>query len=272
MRKATIRPNSPQDVDEARALVDAFVDRYNHVRLHSAIGFVTPADKLHGREQAIWQQRDQKLEAARATRAARRAEQLPAATPLYYFTTPTSRVHAEAVHPLVDRRAASRRLAINAATFYTAIAYGCAIAERRLAHVRSCLRLRTVIHRSASSAVRAGSGGWELAGEEIVDGDLGEARDAEREARARRHVAHGMAQRLLLEAESATKWLPAAASHAQELRARRTLACSCTVRSPTPSAAALGLRPLVTAFRPSLRAYPRTSDRCRVHESRARAC
>ena len=37
-------------------------------RLHSAIGYVTPRDKLLGRETEIWADRDRKLEAARELR------------------------------------------------------------------------------------------------------------------------------------------------------------------------------------------------------------
>ena len=36
--------------------------------MHSAIGYVTPADKLAGRETAIFAERDRKLEAARERR------------------------------------------------------------------------------------------------------------------------------------------------------------------------------------------------------------
>ena len=39
-------------LEDARQLVAGFVEHYNHVRLHSAIGYVTPADKLAGRETA----------------------------------------------------------------------------------------------------------------------------------------------------------------------------------------------------------------------------
>jgi len=71
--KATIRPRSPRSLEEARQLVAAFIAHYNERRLHSAIGFVTPADKLAGREDAIWAERDRKLEAAREQRRIRRA-------------------------------------------------------------------------------------------------------------------------------------------------------------------------------------------------------
>jgi hypothetical protein len=63
-----IRPHVPLSLEEARRLVESFVEHYNHVRLHSAIGYVTPADKLAGREAEIFAQRDRKLEAARERR------------------------------------------------------------------------------------------------------------------------------------------------------------------------------------------------------------
>ncbi len=49
-----------------------FVDYYNQVRLHSAIGYVAPQDKLEGRELDISADRDRKLAAARDLRKARR--------------------------------------------------------------------------------------------------------------------------------------------------------------------------------------------------------
>ena len=47
---------------------------YNCVRLHGAIGYITPQDKLLGREQAIFDERDRKLEDARDRRQRQRAE------------------------------------------------------------------------------------------------------------------------------------------------------------------------------------------------------
>ena len=46
------------------------MQQYNHERLHSAIGFITPADMLAGQAEEIWAARDRKLEAARARRLA----------------------------------------------------------------------------------------------------------------------------------------------------------------------------------------------------------
>ncbi len=59
---------APETLDEARRVVAAFVAHYNDVRLHSALGYITPADKLAGLEQVIFAERDRKLESARASR------------------------------------------------------------------------------------------------------------------------------------------------------------------------------------------------------------
>ena len=84
LKAECIRPKTPLSLDDARRIVNEFVARYNEVRLHSAIGFVTPKDKLEGRDAEIFAARDRKLEAARAERKVRRQnarkevfEQLP---------------------------------------------------------------------------------------------------------------------------------------------------------------------------------------------------
>jgi len=64
----------PLSSDDARRLVAQFVEHYNRVRLHSALGYVAPADYLAGRAPAIHAARDQKLAEARERRAARRRE------------------------------------------------------------------------------------------------------------------------------------------------------------------------------------------------------
>lgn len=70
LKTTAIRPNAPDSLEEARRVVAAFVAQYNAERLHSAIGYVTPADALAGRAEAIWAARDQKLELAREARRA----------------------------------------------------------------------------------------------------------------------------------------------------------------------------------------------------------
>ncbi len=73
IKEDAIRPSAPSSIDEAKAVVARFVEHYNGVRLHSAIGYITPNDFLAGRQNEIWARRDQKLEAAREARRLRRA-------------------------------------------------------------------------------------------------------------------------------------------------------------------------------------------------------
>jgi transposase InsO family protein len=74
VKSTTIRPKAPASLAEARRVVAEFVEHYNTGRLHSAIGYVTPADKLAGREKEIWAARDRKLEQAREERRRRRQQ------------------------------------------------------------------------------------------------------------------------------------------------------------------------------------------------------
>ncbi len=67
-----IRTQTPLSLEDAQRIVAGYVAHYNNVRLHSAIGYITPKDKLEGREKAIFAERDRKLEAARERRKARR--------------------------------------------------------------------------------------------------------------------------------------------------------------------------------------------------------
>jgi len=75
LKKEAIRPKTPLDLEDARRIVTDYVTHYNTVRLHSAIGYITPADLLAGRAKEIHDARDQKLEAARQKRAQRRNEE-----------------------------------------------------------------------------------------------------------------------------------------------------------------------------------------------------
>jgi len=63
-----IRPKTPLSLEDARRIMADYVRHYNTVRLHSAIGYITPRDKLEGRAAQIFAARDAKLETARQAR------------------------------------------------------------------------------------------------------------------------------------------------------------------------------------------------------------
>ena len=69
-----IRPGTPLSLDDARRLVEGYVEHYNNVRLNSAVGYITPKDMIAGRQQEIHTKRDRKLEAARKQRQIRRQQ------------------------------------------------------------------------------------------------------------------------------------------------------------------------------------------------------
>jgi len=68
IKGACIRPQTPLSLEDARRIIDRFVEHYNHQRLHSAICYITPFDKLQGHAETIIAQREAKLTTARATR------------------------------------------------------------------------------------------------------------------------------------------------------------------------------------------------------------
>jgi putative transposase len=75
LKEQAIRPKTPLSLEQARAVVAEFVEHYNTVRLHSAIGYITPQAQLEGRAEQIWKDRDAKLEAARERRRQKRSAQ-----------------------------------------------------------------------------------------------------------------------------------------------------------------------------------------------------
>jgi transposase InsO family protein len=69
-----IRVKTPLSLDDARRIVAEYVAHYDEVRLHSAIGYVTPKDRLEGRQGEIFAARKRKLAEARARRRGKAAE------------------------------------------------------------------------------------------------------------------------------------------------------------------------------------------------------
>ncbi len=67
----TAKPRTPLSLDDARRLVEGYVEHYNTVRLNSAIGYI---NMLAGRQHEIHAERDRKLEEARKQRQIRRQQ------------------------------------------------------------------------------------------------------------------------------------------------------------------------------------------------------
>ena len=74
LKSECIRPGTPLSLEDARHLVDNYVEHCNNVRLNRAIGYITPKDVLAGRQQEIHAERDRKLEAARQQRQSHRQQ------------------------------------------------------------------------------------------------------------------------------------------------------------------------------------------------------
>jgi len=112
-----IRVNVPLSLDDARRLVADYVDHYNNVRLHSAIGYVTPRDKLEGRDKQILAERDRKLAEARERRKQQRqaqherrqAQPLAPPRPAIDFAAVRAAITMAAVLQLLGFQAHSRR-------------------------------------------------------------------------------------------------------------------------------------------------------------------
>ena len=117
LKRDCLRPNVPLSLEEARRLVERFVEDYNHARLHSALGYVTPADRLAGRHEAIFAERDRKLVEARERRAARRREPAPPAACETGTQRKASGVEGAAMSPLVCVNASNSPAATAAPQF-----------------------------------------------------------------------------------------------------------------------------------------------------------
>ena len=74
IKSECIRPRTPLNLADAKRIVAEYVHHYNEVRLHSALGYITPKDHLEGRGPTIHAARDRKLTEARACRAEERQQ------------------------------------------------------------------------------------------------------------------------------------------------------------------------------------------------------
>jgi transposase InsO family protein len=76
LKEQAIRPKTPLSLEDAKRVVADFIEHYNTTRLHSAIGYIAPADRIAGRQVEIFKARDKKLETAREHRRIKRQQQL----------------------------------------------------------------------------------------------------------------------------------------------------------------------------------------------------
>ena len=74
LKETALRPQTPLSLEDARRVAGTYIDHYNDVRLHSAIDYITPRDRLEGRHLEILQQRENKLAKARELRKLKRQQ------------------------------------------------------------------------------------------------------------------------------------------------------------------------------------------------------
>ncbi|HXW93651.1 MAG TPA: integrase core domain-containing protein [Terriglobales bacterium] len=74
LKSECILPGTPLSLENARRLVEGYVEHYNNVRLNSVTGYITPKDLLAEHQQEIHAERDRKLEAARQQRQSHRQQ------------------------------------------------------------------------------------------------------------------------------------------------------------------------------------------------------
>jgi putative transposase len=74
IKQECIRPKCPNSIEQTKKIVADYVEYYNNKRLHSAIGYIAPADMLAGKQTLIHEQRDIKLELARTRRKKMRTD------------------------------------------------------------------------------------------------------------------------------------------------------------------------------------------------------
>lgn len=68
LKQEALRPLSPVDQEDAMRILENYIYDYNHVRLHSAIGYVPPMKKLTGEDEQIHKERKIKLDNAKLKR------------------------------------------------------------------------------------------------------------------------------------------------------------------------------------------------------------
>ncbi len=63
-----IKLKTPLTIDDAKRIIENYIYNYNHVRLHSAIGYIAPLDKMLGNDLEIIKERKKKVDERRKER------------------------------------------------------------------------------------------------------------------------------------------------------------------------------------------------------------
>jgi putative transposase len=109
LKTECIRPQTPLSLQDARRIVDRFVQEYNDRRLHSGIDYITPKDKLEGRAEALLAERERKLDAAREARKKKRQDLTQDATTITIPTTGETETGSAGKQPARDNPLSFRR-------------------------------------------------------------------------------------------------------------------------------------------------------------------
>ena len=67
-----IRKNSFLSLEDLKRQLAAYINQYNHKRLHSSLGYITPLDMLQGNQERIFSERKEKLKLAYENRIRQR--------------------------------------------------------------------------------------------------------------------------------------------------------------------------------------------------------
>lgn len=85
-KNEAIRRQSYLSLDDLKRQIDDYIETYNHVRLHSSLGYITPDDMLKGRQSIIFDERREKLKQAREHRKSQRTQVLDFSKPTKALT------------------------------------------------------------------------------------------------------------------------------------------------------------------------------------------
>lgn len=61
LKKEAVKPRTPLSLEDARRVMEEYIEIYNNIRPNSAIEYIAPKEKVEGREKIIFDERDRRL-------------------------------------------------------------------------------------------------------------------------------------------------------------------------------------------------------------------